>query len=106
MDGEGKKLDSDKLEFIEDKIINVMYEKIKDIYMYPTPEGNLILEWNNRFNPTVEINLTDLDSHLNIIKSDGSDFDEWFNLNLDDEWKKLTIRLKCWLNLNNDEEIV
>jgi hypothetical protein len=57
--------------------------------LVPTPEGNLLLEWNGEGEPSVDIDLTAMHAMFQRSSKDGTDIESSFDLRDDDDWAKL-----------------
>lgn len=95
-DGGGKSLSKDGLDWVL-KCLDTYYLTDRDLpfpYMYPTPEGNLLIEFTeNGYDISLEINLEDHQGQLHTLNGDES-FSTSLNLNFMEAWKWFVFYIK------------
>lgn len=84
-DGAGRAPDPVALSFLETWISEHFPAEIPTPAIVPTPEGNLLLEWNTYGQPSVDIRLADLRAEFHMFLADGSDLESTCNLRSDAE---------------------
>ncbi len=87
-DGSGSAPDKDALDQIADRLIAHYPEGLPLPAIIPTPEGNLLLEWQSEGDPSVDVNLTDLTADFHAFR-DNRDVEDAFTLSDLNEWKRL-----------------
>lgn len=88
-DGQGKAPNKDKIDFIASKMISHYPEKLPIPAIVPTPEGNLLFEWDSNCNPSLDILMPDLTAEYHAFKDGSSDIEQTLHLSLPDEWDRL-----------------
>ena len=86
LDGEGRAPDLAALDFLEARLVEHLPAEIPVPAIVPTPEGNLLLEWNTSGDPSVDIRLSDFHADFHMFLADGSDLESTFDLRSDTEW--------------------
>ena len=56
---------------------------------FPTQEGNLLLEWPDASDPSLDINLSTMQASFHAFGPDDHDIEEDFDLKTPDGWKTL-----------------
>jgi hypothetical protein len=87
MDGEGIAPDKEKLVDVAIQMIGNYPEKIPFPLVIPTPEGNLLLEWNVRGDPSVDLNLATMHAQFHAFLPNNSELEREFSLTTDQSWK-------------------
>ena len=88
-DGLGRAPDRERLDFIASKMIGFYPEKAPLPIIVPTPEGNLLFEWNVAGEPSVDLDLSSLQAEAHAFKADQSDMFTAFDLSQADGWVKM-----------------
>lgn len=84
-DGAGRAPDLAALDFLEPWLSEHFPADILIPAIVPTPEGDLLLEWNVPGQPSVDICLADLRAEFHMFLADGSDLESTCNLRSDEE---------------------
>ena len=85
-DGQGTAPDKDLLSLLSESLTSFYPETLPLPLIAPTQDGNVLLEWNTRGDPSVDIELADklvADFHA---FSDGRDIERRFELDGDESW--------------------
>ena len=85
-DNQGQALDVAKLDRIADSLIGHYPEKLPLPAIIPTPEGNLLLEWDTPGNPSVDISLSDMKAYFHAFRPGQDDVEREFDLVVGPEW--------------------
>ena len=85
-DGQGVAPDKAKLDRIAARMIGHYPEKLPLPSIIPTPDGNLLLEWDAMGEPSVDLKLSDLKADFHAFKSGRGDVEREFNLSQEEEW--------------------
>ncbi len=88
-DGKGIALDSVKLATIYENLVGFYPENAPLPAIVPTPEGNLLLEWNAPGDPSVDIYLESMTAEFHVFDDEGEDVEASFSLQANAEWKLL-----------------
>ena len=88
-DHQGMAPDKGKLDQLAPRMIGHYPEKLPVPAMIPTPEGNLLFEWDAPGEPSLDIRLSDLRAEFHAFRPDVADVEQEFNLSLPDEWRRL-----------------
>lgn len=84
-DGAGRSPDSAALDFLELWLVENLPTEIPAPVIVPTPEGDLLLEWNSTGEPSVDIRLSNLHAAFHMFLADGSDLESTYDLRSDEE---------------------
>lgn len=84
-DGAGRAPDLAALELLEIWLVEHFPAEILTPAIVPTPEGNLLLEWNTSGDPSVDIRLSDFHAAFHMFLADGSDLESTYDLRSDEE---------------------
>jgi hypothetical protein len=87
-DGAGIAPDKEALDQVADRLVGHFPESLPLPAIVPTPEGNLLLEWNSTGDPSLDICLPDMTAEFHAFR-DEADVEESFTLAAPDEWKRL-----------------
>ncbi len=87
-DGAGMAPDKEALDQVADRLVGHFPESLPLPASVPTPEGNLLLEWNSAGDPSLDISLSDMTAEVHAFR-DETDVEESFVLAAPDEWKRL-----------------
>ena len=85
-DGAGLAPNPDLLDEIAEKMISDYPKRLMLPAIVATPEGNLLLEWENEMDPSVDLILTERSASLHAFGPDGSDIEKVFPLTNKQEW--------------------
>jgi hypothetical protein len=88
-DGQGVALDRSKLDQVAAKMVGHYPEKLPLPALVPTPEGNLLFEWNTPSEPSLDLNLATLAGAFHAFDPEKGDLEHEFKLSESDEWPKL-----------------
>lgn len=86
-DGSGVAPASDKLDLVASHLIPSYPEKLPLPAIIPTPEGNLLLEWNTSGDPSVDVRLDRLVGEFHSFDPQGQDLERDFPLANEADWK-------------------
>lgn len=86
-DGQGRAPDAHKLSWVTSRMVSHYPESIELPAIIPTPEGNLLLEWSTKGDPTVDINLSTMQAHFHAFQGDEGQLEREFDLSLGPNWK-------------------
>lgn len=89
MDGAGEAPDAEVLEEVASHIVLDFPENAALPAIVPTPEGNLLFEWDNQMDPSVDFILSENKAVFHAFRPDGSDVEETLDLTKDDSWAEL-----------------
>lgn len=87
-DGAGIAPNKEALDQIADRLVGHFPESLPLPAIVPTPEGNLLLEWNSPGDPSLDISLADMTAEFHAFREE-TDVEESFALASPDEWKRL-----------------
>jgi hypothetical protein len=79
-DGMGKTLNPDKLKDFALNLINNYPENLPLPHVFPTPDGDLFLEWEAEGDPTVSVNLSGIFAYFHAFTKTGGDIEKEFEL--------------------------
>lgn len=88
-DGQGVAPAPEKLDALAARLIGHYPEKLPLPAIVPTPEGNLLFEWDAPGDPSVDVHLTDLKAYFHAFAPDNSDIEREFDLSAHEEWPRL-----------------
>lgn len=86
-DGQGFALREDRLNFVAARMIGHYPEALPLPALVPTPEGNLLFEWNAPGDPSVDLSLADLTAQFHAFDPQMSDLEQEFDLSQDNAWQ-------------------
>ena len=86
-EGNGVAPDKDKLGFVAEKLVAGYPDDILLPAVFPTQEGNLLLEWEAAGEPSLDIRLDDLRANFHAFGTDGADVEREFDLNAEAGWQ-------------------
>lgn len=86
LDGAGFAPDKDKLEDVAEQFIQNYPEQASLPAIIPTPEGNLLLEWDREGTPSLDINLSELSGYFHCMSAQG-DVERDFSLTDKKAWQ-------------------
>lgn len=86
-DGQGLSLREDRLDLVAARMIGHYPEVIPLPAIVPTPEGNLLFEWNAPGDPTVDLCLADLTAQFHAFDPKMSDLEQEFDLSQEKAWQ-------------------
>jgi hypothetical protein len=87
-DGAGDALPSENLDRLTGQLIGHYPEHAPLPALVPTPEGNLLMEWDLQSQPSVDIDLRELHAEFHCFLPDGSDLEREFSLCSTDDWRE------------------
>jgi hypothetical protein len=85
-EGQGLGLDKGNLSFVSERFLEAYPEKIALPFITPTPEGNLLFEWNIKGSPSVDLDLSSMTAEFHAFLPDGADLEQDFSLLSDENW--------------------
>jgi len=88
-DGRGTAPDPGKLAALSEALVGKFLETIPLPVIAPTPEGNILLEWDTRGLPSLDIELASMTGSFHSLLPDGSEAEETFELTSPEEWAYL-----------------
>lgn len=88
-DGEGVALDKDRLALFAESIASTYPDDLALPAVFPTQDGNLLLEWNVAGDPSLDIRLVDFQASFHAFGADGVDIERDFDLSSEASWKEL-----------------
>jgi hypothetical protein len=88
-DGQEQAPDREKLDIIASRLIGHYPEKAALPVIIPTPEGNLLFEWNAAGDPSMDVELSTLQADVHAFQADGGDMEGHFDLSKTEEWPKM-----------------
>lgn len=86
-EGRGVAFDKAQLTFVAVKL-SAGYPDLTPPLITPTPEGNLLFEWDVPGSPSVDLELASLRAEFHALTPDGSDIERDFTLKTDDDWRE------------------
>lgn len=89
LDGAGVAPDKTKLSNIAEEMIGRYPENLPIPAMVPTPEGNLLLEWNVAGDPSVDFDLGSSTAYFHAFCQDGTEIEREFVLSDAGSWAQL-----------------
>lgn len=98
MDGAGKAPDSEALEVVASQTISEFPENASLPAIVPTPEGDLLFEWNNEMAPSVDFLLAENKAIFHAFRPDGSEVEETLDLTQDNNWTELFRLIEAFAN--------
>lgn len=87
LDGVGRAPDKTKLSVVAEKMIAHYPEQLPLPVIVPTPEGDLLFEWDISGTPSVDLNLGSLRAYFHQFKEDGTENERELALSSNEEWK-------------------
>jgi hypothetical protein len=88
-DGQGIAPDKEKLAGITSAIVGTYPEQLPLPLIAPTPEGNLLLEWNLPGDPSIDLDLPSLSAAFHALPHGGGEVEQTFVLDRPEKWKDL-----------------
>jgi len=86
LDGKGIAPDQRKLDFIAARMIGRYPENVTLPDIIPTPEGNILFEWDAVGEPSLDVRLTDLKGEFHSFRPNQGDMEREFNFSAEEEW--------------------
>lgn len=86
LDGEGLAPNKEQLSAVAEEIISGFPEHLTLPMVVPTPEGNLLLEWNVPGSPSVDIDLASLKAEFHAFTPDDGEKEKTFDLSVSEQW--------------------
>ncbi len=87
-DGSGSAPDIERIDAVAEQFLQAYPEKIPLPAVVPTPEGDLLLEWNLPGHPSVDLSLADWRADFHRFGPDDSDEEQSFALNTQEGWSE------------------
>lgn len=87
-EGRGVAPDKNQLVIVAEKFLESYPETLVFPTITPTPEGNLLFEWNTTGSPSVDLDLSSLVAEFHAFGPDNTDIEQDFSLSADGEWVK------------------
>lgn len=88
-DGAGIAPDSSALDQLADHMVGHFPDKLPFPAVIPTPEGNILLEWDTTGTPSLDILLPSLAADFHAFQDGASDVEDAFALSSSGEWTRL-----------------
>lgn len=88
-DGHGLAPQKEKLDVIADHIIRHFSDRLPLPAIVPTPEGNLLFEWNTPGEPSLDVRVSDLTAEYHAFHEGAGDIEHEFHLSGSAEWASL-----------------
>jgi hypothetical protein len=92
-DGKGSAPDKDKLAAIAGTLIGAYPEHLPLPLIAPTPEGNLLLEWNLPGDPSIDLDLQSMSAAFHALSAGGDEVEQTFVLDHPEKWQHLFVFL-------------
>ena len=89
LDGQGIAPDKTKLTEVAERIIGCYPEKLPLPAITPTPEGNLLLEWDAPGDPSVDLHLASMRAAIHAFQPDETEIEREIPLTTDASWGEL-----------------
>lgn len=90
-DGKGVAPSNGKLDYFRDRMIEFYPDDLPLPIIFPTPEGNIVLEWDGLpADPSVDVNLKTLVAYFHAFGKDVPDVESEFPLDSDEDWIHFT----------------
>ncbi len=86
-DGEGLAPKKEQLSAVAEEIVAGFPEHLALPAVVPTPEGNLLLEWNVSGSPSIDIDLESLTAEFHAFTPDEGEIEKAFDLSATEQWK-------------------
>ena len=97
LEGQGLAPDKSQLALVEEKFVADYPENLGFPFIVPTPEGNLLFEWDAPGSPSVDLELASMNAQFHAFAPDGSDIESEFTLSTETEWNDFFAFLKLIL---------
>ncbi|MNL55538.1 hypothetical protein D3C87_1789590 [compost metagenome] len=88
-EGMGYALNQEKLSLVAEKLVGAYPDRLLLPAIFPTQEGNLLLEWDAVGVPSLDIQLDSLHSSYHAFDAAGGDVERDFDLANDKEWGEM-----------------
>jgi hypothetical protein len=85
-DGQGTAPDQGTIDFVAEQLIGHYPEKLALPAIVPTPEGNLLFEWEMPGTPSVDLDLASLKAEFHAFGENGEDIERTFDLSEPPAW--------------------
>ena len=85
-DGQGSAPDKEKLTLIYERIVGHYPERLPLPAIVPTPEGNLLFEWDLAGEPSVDLCIADSTAYFHAFLEGGKEIEKEFNLLSAEDW--------------------
>lgn len=93
-EGQGLAPNQEQLAIIAEKFVENYPEILPLPFIVPTPEGNLLFEWNVLGEPSVDLKISSLFAEFHAFAPDGSDIERDFSLNNSEDWHEFFLFLE------------
>jgi hypothetical protein len=87
LDGAGLAPNREQLSVVAEELVSGFPEHLALPAVVPTPEGNLLLEWNVPGSPSVDIDLASLMAEFHAFTPDDGEIEKTFDLSASEQWK-------------------
>lgn len=88
-DGQGAAPDKTKLDHLAAKLVSHYPERLPLPAIVPTPQGNLLFEWNAPGEPSLDVELSSLRAAFHAFRPGSGDTEHEFRLSEADEWPRM-----------------
>ena len=85
-EGQGIAPDKGFLAAVAERFIGIYPEDLPLPFIIPTPEGNLLLEWDTQGSPSIDLELESMQAVFHAFQPSGEDVERDFTLVTDDDW--------------------
>jgi hypothetical protein len=92
-EGGGQGPDIQSLAYVSQQMVKSYPEKLSLPQIFPTQDGNLLLEWAAAGEPSLDICLANMQASFHAFDSTGNDLEQDFVLTDDDGWQSLFVFL-------------
>ena len=89
LDGNGSALNKDQLALVSERFVELYPEGIDLPSIFPTPEGDLLFEWDMPGDPSFDLNLTKLRGYFHSLGDGDQEIERDFSVQTDEEWSEL-----------------
>ncbi len=88
-DGGGSALDKDRLAYVTERFVGLYPETVDLPSVFPTPEGNLLFEWDLPGDPSFDLDLLTLVGYFHLTVDEGDEVERDFSFQTDTDWSDL-----------------
>lgn len=88
LEGFGVALDQEKLLIVKDRFLEFYPQTLLPPLISPTPEGNLLFEWNTAVDASVDLELKTLQAQFHAFSKTGGDIEKTFVLTTPKMWQE------------------
>lgn len=86
LDGYGKAPDQEHLSTFSSRMVGHFPDEVPLPTLVPTPEGDLLMEWDLPGSPSVDIRLTEAKAEFHTFTESNGELEQEFSLSTDHEW--------------------